>query len=146
MARVISYNEIMNPITFNRIEYLYLIDDIALRDKTPHEQARKIVNILEQFIDPLLSTDGPLYIDDNYPNSEDTTLDNRQNICRENMVNRLESGELLEAYYEFLDYLLDYDDSHNNRFYRNEVEAIREPYDRLKNLAKQIRDTQDKML
>jgi len=137
----------MNPENFNRIGYLCLIDSIPLRDKESKQQAELVGLILEQFIDPLLQPYGPLYADEDYVNDplphqvmNDFGISSRQFACRENILRNLESQNLIDAYYELIDYLLDCNDAHNNRMYRNEINALNEPYEQIKSLAKQIRE------
>lgn len=129
---------------FDKLKYIHLIDQIELRNLEKNRQAKCIFDILEQFFDPILSRQSSLYIDEDYVSSRRVNEPNefgisaRQFYCRNAVLNNLKQDNLLDAYYEFIDFLLDYDDAHNNRFYRNELSAISEPYLALKTTAKHI--------
>lgn len=139
----------MTPETFKRLDYIWAVDKATLRNRSPRDEARGIYTLLELFFDNLMQKSGALYIDEDYhpkyPANEPNEwgISGRQFYCREAVLRNIEEGKLLDAYYEYLDFLADYSDEHNNRFYRNELDAIAEPYAKLKAATKARMESTD---
>lgn len=137
----------MSPESFDRLAYIWAVDKAKLRNRSPRDEARGIYTLLELFFDDLMQKSGPLYVDEDFISSRHISEPNefgisaRQYHCRNAVLQNVEQGRLLDAYYEYLDFLDDYEDAHNNRFYRNELDAIAEPYAKLKAAAKARMET-----